>query len=224
MITQSTTQDFIKAVGAPNANYLLGPVSWHEKMAGGSFCPYFSSAIEFKTKFREMFDVDPTYHSAAAAAGGIALMAAVARLGAAALDGWGRRLGTPDAEIRKMLLQLDIDTFYGKLKFADNGILLNKSSVAQQVQPLAESHSREDRYTKSALDYVGTEAGAGQLLYEMPTWEQKELEVFPCDPGYVINQSDVQSTSCEPCAIGRFRPSSSLAYGDCGVSFYSDEE
>jgi len=223
LVTQASTQAFIEGVGAPNANYILAPVAWHKDMPDGRDCKVFGSASKFAEDYHYMFGLEPTYHSANAAVAGIALVAAVAELGSVG----------PSDKLREALLGLNKSwgwsSIYGKLHFySENGTIMGKSCVTEQIQPLSLNYSREERYTKSNIRLLDSgrarESVMGaELLYPAPSWEQKELEVFPCDAGSVVNRSDTKSVTCQPCPVGRHRARSALACSVCGTELYADK-
>ncbi|CAE8587830.1 unnamed protein product [Polarella glacialis] len=211
VLTGATSPVFVQLVGAKIANYIMSPISWMPGSASPpSSCSVFGSAEGFASEYRQRWGEDALPQSAEAAAGGIALLAAV------------QAAGTLESEaVRTALLQLDLETFYAQLAFNADGTRRNASMLTLQVQPLGQDQPKNDRWTKSRIVSVGLD---GRLsLWPMPTWEKKEIEVYPCSPGEeLITQMDENgaSNTCEKCSLGRYRTPLATVCEDCEPGQY----
>ncbi|GAA1559923.1 amino acid ABC transporter substrate-binding protein [Kribbella lupini] len=99
---------FVKTLGAKKAVGILGASQWED---GAKFeDDFFGTAKEFAAGFQKEFGEGPTYLSASAAAAGYTLQLAVE-----AAD------STDSAAVQDALYDLDVDTFFGHIDFADPG-------------------------------------------------------------------------------------------------------
>ncbi|CAE7896220.1 unnamed protein product, partial [Symbiodinium microadriaticum] len=199
-------REAVRSIGAHLANYVLSPLIW-EPVPSQS-CPVFGSARDFADAYRSKFGEEPLPASAAAAAGGIALLAAVKT--ASSLE---------QAAVREALLAREQQTCYGRLAFSMDGLRQNPTTLVQQVQPLDEDQPKMDRWTSSQIVTVGHE----QPLtgWPLPTWAQKEIDVYPCNPGQaVVLDIGGNATTCAECPAGRFRTPRSVECEDCQPGTY----
>jgi branched-chain amino acid transport system substrate-binding protein len=75
------------------------------------------------TGYEKAFGAAPNYITASGTAGGLALQLAIEK--AASLD---------PVKVRDAMLQLDVQTFFGPIKFNENGVDEKASAVISQVQ------------------------------------------------------------------------------------------
>lgn len=213
ILTNAATQAFVEAVGAPNSHYLLSPSAWAE--TGKQPCPLFGSSHGFADAYRQRWGEEPMYHSAVAAAAGVALMSAL------------EQAQTLDVEaMRSALLGLNVQTLIGTVAFSENGTSTAAAMRAIQVQPLGQDASSIGRWTQSTFVPVSD----GGILWPMPSWEEKEVRVYPCELGQEMREQQdpsnwtVISVTCEPCSTGRYRGPLSVVCVDCDPGQYGTEE
>jgi len=129
--------------------------------------------------------------------------------------------GTLEIEhVRAALLGMDMETFYARLAFTENGTIRGASAVTEQVQPLS--------YTASRVVAVG--APNPQPLWPMLPWEQKEIQVYPCRPGEVLLALEPEVAGngphatlpavCERCPTGKYRHPQSVVCENCEAGQY----
>ena len=106
-------------------NYVLSPLVWEPSEAQS--CPVFGSAEGFAAAYREAFGEEPLAESAAAAAGGMALLAAIQEV---------RSL--QQEAVRQALQRLSLQTCYGLLLFDENGTRWKASTLTQQAGDVGE--------------------------------------------------------------------------------------
>jgi branched-chain amino acid transport system substrate-binding protein len=121
------TPDFAKTLG-PAAEGVLGSTQWTAKTSGSD--KWFGSAQDYAATFAKQFGGrDAEYHNAEATAACLALVLAV------------EKAGTADpAKVRDTLAALDEQSFFGPLKFNEQGQNVTKKMAVIQIQggkPLA---------------------------------------------------------------------------------------
>lgn len=236
LMTMAADRAYVHSIGAPNANFIMSPVTWAPSL--GFPDGVFGSSQGFADLYAAEWGEMPTYHSAQAAAAGLALLAAI------------QTAGTFDTEtVRTELLKLDLPTFYARLRFNQNGTRLGVESMTQQVQALNDADTtsvmttlgrlssgkqasgsatpvtqdqarRAMRYEHSRLKLIDR---VSQIHWPMPSWIEKEIQVYPCDPGDLwtsINRTLVYR--CVPCKIGTYRHPAGLHCEQCQAGQYSD--
>ncbi len=114
------TPDFTKALGK-SANGVVGSTQWTAAANGSG--PVFGSAKQYANDFKKRYGANAEYHSAEAAAACLALTQAVEKAGT-----------TDPAKVRDAMASLDIDSFFGPIKFNDRGQNVTKSMSAIQIQ------------------------------------------------------------------------------------------
>ncbi len=114
------TPDFAKALGS-SANGVVGSSQWTPAADGSG--PVFGSAKQYAQDFKKRFGATAEYHSAEAAAACLALTQAVEKAGSA-----------DPAKVRDAMAALDIDSFFGPIKFNDRGQNVTKPMSAIQIQ------------------------------------------------------------------------------------------
>eukprot|EP00927_Polykrikos_kofoidii_P086322 TRINITY_DN9633_c0_g1_i3.p1 TRINITY_DN9633_c0_g1~~TRINITY_DN9633_c0_g1_i3.p1 ORF type:complete len:1693 (-),score=210.37 TRINITY_DN9633_c0_g1_i3:419-5497(-) len=250
LISMAATSDFVAAVGAPNANYIITPSTWAPEMQGRRcrvFGRYLGGAatprMGFAEAYRHRWGENATYLSAQAGAALVSVLAAVERAGS-----------LETARVREALFNIDLESFYGRLRFfRENGTLRGARPGLQQVQPRPKTWPAVKRHSSSAIVALPTSffdtslrssgldhwrarderpetfaaiTGARQvgivdsLMWPMPEWEMKEVEVYPCSQGHWWNTT---ASICVACAQGRFRDSFSVNCQTCDQGQYSDE-
>lgn len=136
---------FVEELGA-DANYILGTAQWVSDLPYHG--PVFGSAQDYARIFQEKFGEQPDYHAAAASACGVAYQVALEK--AATLD---------SEEVRAAIGSLDAMTFYGRIKFNEQGRDSYNPMVAIQIQ--------EGRTITVWPEQLAT----GSILYPAPPWE-----------------------------------------------------
>merc|ERR1719460_646457 len=133
------------------------------------------------------------------------------------------------------------------MRFNITGQRLGGIGITQQIIPDPSTTTPVERYNQSQIVTVTRDEVA---YYPSPTWEQKELEVYPCQPGAILNRStdiscanmpecytkstqclgtyakdpDVcQSAICSLCPQGKSRNNASLVCRECNTQSYSDQ-
>ncbi len=112
--------EFRSTLGA-DAEYVMGAEWWTPNMRYQD--TFFGTARQYGDEFKAKYGYDPTYHAGNASAAGYVLHKAI------------EAAGSLDAEkIRQALLQLDLQTFFGRVKFDEAGRNTGGQSVAFQVR------------------------------------------------------------------------------------------
>jgi len=111
---------FVEQLGE-DANYVFGPCQWTSALPYHG--PVFGSSQDYAQLFRDKFGREPDYHSAAASACGVTYQLALEE--ASSLD---------REDVRDALVSLDVMTFYGRIKFNEQGRDIYKPMVAVQIQ------------------------------------------------------------------------------------------
>ncbi len=112
--------DVLTALG-PAAEDLFGVAIWEPSLSYKD--PVVTDSATFSRGYKAMFDIDPNYLSAAGTASGIVLQQAI------------EAAGTIDPpKVRDAMSKLDIETFFGKVRFNDRGVDTAASAVVAQVQ------------------------------------------------------------------------------------------
>lgn len=128
LATQVATPEFRQEAGAA-ADCLLMPTQWVPAATAGARDSLTGwDAREFVARFQRKTGSSPAYQSASAFAAVLALSHAVKDAGSLA----------DLARISKSMAQLDIDTFYGRIRFAASGALVGKPMYTVQNQPKGE--------------------------------------------------------------------------------------
>lgn len=207
-MTEGSSDAVREAIGAPNSNYIMSPVDWVTSI--GTPCRIFGSGKKFGDAFMDRFNSTPTPADASAAAGGIALLAAVEKAGSWPLSA---------NQVREGLLGLwSVDSLYHPLDFTENGTLKGGSAVVQQVLPLPESFPQAMRFKQSFVQEIDD---ATRLpAFPMPSWQDKEVQVFPCDAGYIVDPTK-ENLTCVGCKTGTQRPPFELECRPCTAGMYN---
>lgn len=108
-----TSSDFLKGLGK-DAEFVFGATYWlpSERLKD----PLFGNTENYVKEFKAMFNSEPDYTEAGCTAAGIAFQEALKKIGAAPPLNQEQK----DALVQA-LEQIQLDTFYGKVKFATEG-------------------------------------------------------------------------------------------------------
>jgi branched-chain amino acid transport system substrate-binding protein len=104
-----------------SANYAVGTTQWAP--AARNRTSYFLDSFHYALAYSARFGHLPDEHAAAATAACLTLEVAIERAGATAAD-----------QVRKALTEIDLNTFFGEIKFDDRGANIAKPAYVQQVQ------------------------------------------------------------------------------------------
>ncbi len=111
---------FVKALGK-DAEFVFGPVQWSKAFKYKD--PLFGSTEGYVKAYREKYGEDPEYHSAGGTAAALALQLAVEKAGSLDIK-----------EVRKALLEMKEETFYGVIGFDESGRINTKPMAVIQIQ------------------------------------------------------------------------------------------
>ena len=111
---------FVKALGK-DAEFVFGPVQWSKAFKYKD--PLFGSTEGYVKAYREKYREDPEYHSAGGTAAALALQLAVEKAGSLDIK-----------EVRKALLEMKEETFYGVIGFDESGRINTKPMAVIQIQ------------------------------------------------------------------------------------------
>jgi len=139
---------FVEQLGK-DANYVFGPAQWTPVLP--YYGPVFGSPEDYAQLFRDKFGKEPDYHAAAATACGVTYQLALEK--ASSLD---------REDVRDALVSLDAMTFYGRIRFNEQGSDIYKPMVAVQIQ-------------KGKRAIVWPEhLATGSVKYPTPSWKERE--------------------------------------------------
>jgi branched-chain amino acid transport system substrate-binding protein len=114
--TAHFTTDLRKA-----ANYSVGTTQWGP--AARNRTSYFLDSFHYALAFAAQFGHMPDQHAGAATAACLTLEVAIERAGS-----------TQPAKVREALVAMDLNTFFGEIKFDDRGVNAVKPVYVEQVQ------------------------------------------------------------------------------------------
>ena len=100
---------------------VLGPTQWEPAMSYAG--AYFGTAADYASYYESLWGAPPVYQAASATAAALALHLAIELAGSRDAD-----------EVRTALGTLDVDTFYGPIRFDDRGVNVAKPMGTVQVQ------------------------------------------------------------------------------------------
>lgn len=115
-----STPDFITSLGG-DANGVMGGAQWTAALTYTD--PVFGSAQRYTRLFQAKYGHLPDYHNAESSAACETFQYALAKAG-----------GLDPQKVRDALAGLDIDTFYGKIKFDSRGVNIYKPMAVEQIQ------------------------------------------------------------------------------------------
>jgi branched-chain amino acid transport system substrate-binding protein len=114
------TPDFSETLGDA-AEYVLGSSQWTTKTEGED--EWFGTAQDYADGFEAAFDHAPEYHNAEASAACLAFVLAIEQGGSVEVD-----------SVRQALIDMDENSFFGKIKFDDQGKNIYKPMQVIQIQ------------------------------------------------------------------------------------------
>jgi branched-chain amino acid transport system substrate-binding protein len=114
------TADFRETLGKA-AEGVVGSSQWTAAVAGQD--DIFGTAKDYAADFEKKFGAKAQYHSAEAAAACMALVKGVEKAGS-----------TDPVKVRDAVAALDMESFFGRIKFSDTGQNLTKDMSAVQIQ------------------------------------------------------------------------------------------
>ena len=142
---------FVEQLGK-DADYIFGPCQWTSDLPYDG--PVFGSSEDYARLFHEKFGKEAEYHSAAATACGVTYQLALEN--ASSLD---------REKVRDALVSLDAMTFYGRIKFNEQGRDIYNPMVAVQVQ------------VGKVVTVWPEHLATGSAKYPTPPWEERETEL-----------------------------------------------
>ena len=114
------TPDFVRTLGA-SAEGVFGSAQWTPDVPGRD--DWFGNAADYAAGFRAKFGREPTYHNAEATAACLAMVMAMERSDSLEPD-----------KVRDALDELDVDTFFGPIRFDPTGKNTAKPMYVIQIQ------------------------------------------------------------------------------------------
>ncbi len=144
---EPTSADFVNALGK-TANYAVGTTQWSPlaKVPSRDFL----ASSDYATQYMSRFGHVPDQHSAGASAACITLATAAHQAGSA-----------DPAKVRDALTRVDLHTFFGEIRFDDQGANPSKAVYVEQVQ------------AGKAVVVWPPEAAAATLKYPTPPWDKR---------------------------------------------------
>ena len=142
------TPEFGKALGK-DGTYVLGVTPWTPALRFKGEDIY-GTPQRFAEAYKAKYGALPSYHAASAVATVIAFQKAIEAAGS-----------TDPAAVRAQLAKLDVPTFYGRLKFAPEGIIVKPMAVIQW-------YPDGEMYTVEPAD-----AAEKPLIYPAPPWNAR---------------------------------------------------
>jgi len=115
-----STPDFITSLG-PDANGVMGGAQWTTTL--NYIDPLFGNAERYAKLFEAKYHHIPDYHNAESTAAPETFQFAMEKAGS--LD---------PAKVRDALAALDVETFYGRIKFDSRGVNIYKPMAVEQIQ------------------------------------------------------------------------------------------
>eukprot|EP00927_Polykrikos_kofoidii_P080206 TRINITY_DN7708_c0_g1_i4.p1 TRINITY_DN7708_c0_g1~~TRINITY_DN7708_c0_g1_i4.p1 ORF type:complete len:1327 (-),score=220.72 TRINITY_DN7708_c0_g1_i4:56-3613(-) len=211
-MTHGTSPEFLKVVGAPQANYFMSAAVWDRTMEAPSDktdLVLFNSSAHFASTFNERAGVELSTEAASYVVSILCLISALAKL----QDGYN-----VEVDIASVLKSLAINTFLGVVRFDGDGERMRSDMINMtfqyKPQTLSDSYAEQNGLRKVII-YEGGDEG---ITYPMPSAAQRELDVYPCKIGLERRKGD-----CENCSIGRFRDSSMVHCLPCPNGMYNEK-
>ena len=143
------TPDFIQALGK-DADWVMSGSQWTPQV---KYTPqFFLSIPDYVAKYKKMFNTtdDPAYQVAESTAACLALQKAIENAGS--ID---------PTKVRDALVNLDVTTFFGRIKFDPRGANIYKPMVVDQIQ----SGQHHTVYPPDVADL--------KAAYPAPPWDQR---------------------------------------------------
>jgi branched-chain amino acid transport system substrate-binding protein len=114
------TPDFAETLGK-NADYTLGSSQWTVETEGED--EFFGTAEDYATGFETAIGHEPEYHNAEATAACLAMVLAIEKAGS-----------TDPTEVRDAMAELDTSSFFGPIRFDEEGKNVYKPMLVIQIQ------------------------------------------------------------------------------------------
>eukprot|EP00927_Polykrikos_kofoidii_P080210 TRINITY_DN7708_c0_g1_i8.p1 TRINITY_DN7708_c0_g1~~TRINITY_DN7708_c0_g1_i8.p1 ORF type:complete len:1321 (-),score=226.68 TRINITY_DN7708_c0_g1_i8:56-3595(-) len=210
-MTHGTSPEFLKVVGAPQANYFMSAAVWDRTMEAPSDktdLVLFNSSAHFASTFNERAGVELSTEAASYVVSILCLISALAKL----QDGYN-----VEVDIASVLKSLAINTFLGVVRFDGDGERMRSDMINMtfqyKPQTLSDSYAEQNGLRKVII-YEGGDEG---ITYPMPSAAQRELDVYPCKTGL-----EMMKGYCENCSIGKFRDSSMVHCLPCPNGMFND--
>ncbi|MDY6972832.1 MAG: amino acid ABC transporter substrate-binding protein [Thermodesulfobacteriota bacterium] len=138
---------FLDQLGS-DSEYIFGTAQWVPDLPND--CPVFGSAGNYAQLFEDEYGKAPEYHSAAASACGVSFQLAL------------EEAGSVDRQaVRDALALLDVDTFYGTIRFGPDGRITGSPFVVVQIQ------------SGDVIIIYPQELATGQAIYPAPAWDER---------------------------------------------------
>ncbi len=139
--------EFVEELGK-TAEHIIGPTQWERTMKWkGS---YFGTPEDYAKRYEERWGEPPTYQAAESTATALALHIAIEMAGSLDSDA-----------VREALLNMDVMTFYGPIKFDETGKNTAKPMGAIQIQ------------NGNIVVIAPKEAAVADLIYPMTPWNER---------------------------------------------------
>lgn len=116
------TPEFTALLGA-YADEVTGSAQWSASVPDTGGGEFYRTARAYAAAFRRRYHHQANYHNAAASAAGLALELAIIKAH-----------GVEPAKVRRMLADLNVTTFFGRIAFDERGVNIYKSMVVNQIQ------------------------------------------------------------------------------------------
>ncbi len=139
--------EFVEELGK-TSNYIIGPTQWERTMTWQG--QYFGTPEEYAKRYEERWNEPPTYQAAESTATALALQIAIEMAGSLDSDA-----------VRQALLEMDVMTFYGPIKFDETGKNVAKAMGAIQIQD------------GNIVVIAPEEAAVADLIYPMVPWNER---------------------------------------------------
>jgi branched-chain amino acid transport system substrate-binding protein len=142
-----TTPEFVRALG-PAADYVFASSQWTPDVRYTG--PVFGSAADYGRRFKQKYGFIPDYHAAEGSAGGLTLQLAIEKAGS-----------VDRQKVRDALSQLDVMTFFGRIKFNPAGQNIYKPMVTIQLQH------------RAAVTVWPPDVASAKAVYPTPPWNAR---------------------------------------------------
>ncbi len=141
--------NFTEALKA-DANYIVTPTWWAPEAKYSDGGKWFGTPADFAKAFHAKYQYEADYISAASAACGAALQAAIEKSGS-----------VDPKKVRDALATNEVQTFYGPIKFNERGQNVGTGITMLQIQ------------NQKLIAIAPKEGATGTLLYPTPEWDKR---------------------------------------------------
>jgi branched-chain amino acid transport system substrate-binding protein len=108
MVQAPTERSFVEQLGPATTQGIMAPTQWHGSATFSD--QYFGTAANYEKRYVDRYGGKPSYMPPSGSAVALSLQLAI------------EKAGSVDVEaVRKALLELDVDTFYGHIKYSGPG-------------------------------------------------------------------------------------------------------